>query len=103
MKKKSPLCRHYIIAFWVTLSVSIGLIIGGFFMPPKGEIDGSVMTSVGELFLWPALAFAAKAIEEGKVVSFNAGHASVNVGKDEDGDGLDDAYQNAQQEEDASD
>ena len=100
MKKKSPLCRHYIIAFWVTLSVSIGLIIGGFITPKLGEVSGSVMTSVGELFLWPALAFAAKALEEGKVVSFNAGHASVNVGKDEDGDGLDDAYENEVQEED---
>lgn len=100
MKKSTPLFKHYVIAFWVTLGVSIGLITGGFITPKLGEVSGSVMTSVGELFLWPALAFAAKALEEGKVVSFNAGHASVNVGKDEDGNGLDDAYENEVQEED---
>lgn len=29
--------------------VSLGLCIGGFFCPPMGIIDGSVLTAVGEL------------------------------------------------------
>ena len=31
------------IPFWICLICSIGLLVGGFFMPPKGEIDGSVL------------------------------------------------------------
>ena len=37
-------------AFWVCLVLSIGLIVTGFFMPPMAEVDGSVLTAVGELF-----------------------------------------------------
>lgn len=96
MEKKSKhnvLHEHYVIAFWVTLTFAIALIAGGFLMPPCGKIDGSIMTCVGEIFLWPALAFAAKALSEGRVVSVKAGQASINVGKDEDGNGLDDHYE----------
>jgi len=56
--------KHYLLAFWITLVTSISLIIAGFFTPPMGEISGSVLTAVGELFLWPALAFGYKALEE---------------------------------------
>lgn len=81
-EKPRPLHKHYIVAFWITLSIAIGLIIGGFFMPPQGEVDGSVLTSVGELFLWPALAFGAKALEDGKTAKFTKGDTTISVGKD---------------------
>lgn len=38
-----------------TFVVSLGLIIGGFFVPPLGVIDGSVLTAVGELFMFGVL------------------------------------------------
>lgn len=72
--------KHYIISFWVTLTISLSLIIGGFFCPPMGEINGSVLTATGEIFLWPALALAAKALAEGKDVTFHKGEMSVTVG-----------------------
>jgi hypothetical protein len=81
------------VAFWCTLIVAIGLIIGGFLIPPKGIIDGSVMTTVGELFLWPALGLGAKAIEDGRVAKFNFGNNSINIGVDENNNGLDDNYE----------
>lgn len=37
------------IVFWVAFMVSIGLIVGGFFVPPVGVIDGSVLTATGLL------------------------------------------------------
>ena len=36
-------------AFWIAFIVSICLMVGGFFAPPFGVIDGSVLTSTGIL------------------------------------------------------
>lgn len=99
MEKKNKFNRHYLIAFWVTLSISICLIIGGFYCPPRGIIDGSVMTSVGELFLWPSLALAAKAINEGRVAKFKLGNHSIDLGEDKDGNGIDDNYEKTVEED----
>ena len=45
--------REYIenvdVVFWVAFVVSICLIVGGFFAPPLGVIDGSVLTGAGIL------------------------------------------------------
>ena len=79
--------RQYIIAFWITLAISIGLMIGGFFVPPVGQIDGSVLTAIGELFLWPALAFGAEALSEGKKAKFKKGDTTLEVGESGSGDG----------------
>lgn len=85
--------KHYIISFWITLSAALGLIIGGFFVPPKGIIDGSVMTSVGLLFLWPALSSLVIAVDVGRVAKLNFGHNSVSIGRDCDNNGYDDDYE----------
>jgi hypothetical protein len=77
---KNCLRNHYFVAFFVTLTISIGLIIGGFFMPPQGEVDGSVLKGVGELFLWPALAFAAKALDDNKKIQIQQGQTTITVG-----------------------
>lgn len=37
------------VIFWIAFIVSIGLIVGGFFVPPMGIIDGSVLTGTGIL------------------------------------------------------
>ena len=75
--------KHYQIAFWITLVVALGLMIGGFFVPPMGEINGSVLTGVGLLFLWPALAFGCKAIEEGNIAKITHGETVIEVGSKE--------------------
>ena len=72
--------NHYFVAFFVTLMISIGLIVGGFLTPPQGEIDGSVLKAVGELFLWPALAFGAKALEDNKKIQMQHGNTTITVG-----------------------
>ena len=36
-------------AFWIAFIVSISLMVGGFFAPPLGVIDGSVLSSTGIL------------------------------------------------------
>lgn len=53
------------IAVIVLTAVSIALIVGGFFVPPMGVIDGSVLTACGILFAFAALFVAGDAIERG--------------------------------------
>ena len=81
LNNKLMLHKQYMVAFWITLCISIALIVGGFFVPPLGSIDGSILTAIGELFLWPALAFGAKALSEGKKAKFKKGDATLEVGE----------------------
>ena len=75
--------KTYLAAFWVSLIIAIGLIVGGFLCPPQGEIDGSVLEATGIIFLWPALAFGAKALEEGNRAKIQKGDTTILIGKDE--------------------
>lgn len=84
MTMKNCIRNHYFVAFFVSLVISIGLIVGGFFMPPQGEIDGSVLKGVGELFLYPALAFAAKALDDDRKIKLQHGKTTITVGKTEE-------------------
>lgn len=67
------------ITFAVCFFVSVGLIIAGFFVPPMGVIDGSVLTAIGELLLFPTLLYAYRAIELGLSVKFQKGDTSVEI------------------------
>lgn len=91
--------KHYIVAFWVTLGISIGLMVGSAFVPPLFVIDASIFKAVGELFLWPALAFGAKAVNDGRIAKFHFGQSSIHIGEDKDGNGLDDNWEENQSEE----
>ena len=68
--------------FYLTLAISLLLIVGGFLLPPMGIIDGSVLTAVGELLMFgvlaqvPALINAAK---NGKSVKISKGDFSAEV------------------------
>ena len=58
--------------------------MGGFFVPPMGVIDGSCLTAVGELLLFPTLLYAFRAIELGLTVKFHKGDATIEISKDDD-------------------
>ena len=68
--------------FYLTLAISLLLIIGGFLLPPMGIIDGSVLAAVGELLMFgvlaqvPALIDAAK---NGKSVKISKGDFTAEV------------------------
>lgn len=79
-------------AFWFTRIVfsvcfitSLGLVVIGFFMPPQGVIDGSVLAAVGELILFPTLLYGYRAIELGMRIHFQRGETSISIEKDDDG------------------
>lgn len=69
------------VTFAICFFVSVGLIIGGFFVPPMGVIDGSVLTAVGELLLFPTLLYGFRAVELGMRVKFQKGETSVSIDK----------------------
>ena len=74
--KRCVACR---IIFVICLLISSGLMIGGFYVPPQGVIDGSVLKACGILFLFAALAVAARAIELGYDLKVAKGDASVEL------------------------
>ena len=73
--------------FHVLLSVSILLVVGGFFVPPIGVIDGSVLTAVGELVMFSVIAQVPSIIEaakNGKSIRLKKGDFSAEVNSSED-------------------
>ena len=72
-------CRMCTVVFCITFCVAVALIIGGFFVPPMGIIDGSVLTAVGELIVFPALAFGMRAVELGYNLRLSHGDKSMNI------------------------
>jgi sugar phosphate permease len=83
---KADKCCICKITFAVCFLVSLSLIIGGFLMPPMGVIDGSVLTAVGELLLFPTLLYGYRAIELGYEVKIQHGETSVEIHNKEDGE-----------------
>lgn len=63
--------------------ISVFLIISGFYCPPMGEINGSVLTAVGELFAFATLWNATVAVCKGKGVNFKHGRTEININDDE--------------------
>lgn len=74
------------VVFFICLFVTIGLLVGGFFVPPMGIIDGSVLTAGGIIFAFAALAISAQAVQDGKKAIINHGttHIEIKDGSDAD-------------------
>ena len=73
--------------FYLTLAISLLLIIGGFLLPPMGIIDGSVLTAVGELLMFGVLAqvpMLIDAAKNGKSVKISKGDFSAEVSSSDD-------------------
>lgn len=69
--------------FYANLFISIALIVGGFFCPPIGIIDGSVLTAVGLLLMFGVIAQAPvilDAVRNGKSVKISKGDLELEVG-----------------------
>jgi hypothetical protein len=79
--EKCCLCR---LTFVLCFVISTALIIGGFFVPPTGVIDGSVLTAVGELIAFPALLYGFRALELGYELKFQHGETSVELHREEE-------------------
>lgn len=67
-----------IVAIVLTI-IAIGLIIGSFFMPPQGKIDGSVLSAVGEIIGIIAIFFAWEAIDRGIDAKVTHGNTTIEL------------------------
>lgn len=65
--------------FRILLIVSVLLIVGGFFVPPIGVIDGSVLSAVGLLLMFAAIDKIPEAIKAGRSIKVQKGDASLEV------------------------
>lgn len=70
--------KHTLV-FWVCLVAAIGLFVGGFFVPPMGIIDGSVVTSAGILFGFATLWQIPRIIEVSKFAKITNGNTTIEV------------------------
>lgn len=69
--------------FYICLAFAIGLMVGGFFVPPMGIIDGSILTACGILFLFASLGIFARSLDLNKSASFTKGDVKIDVGIDD--------------------
>lgn len=70
--------------FYICLAFSLALFIGGFFCPPMGVIDGSVLTAGGILLGFATLAVAGQNLANGKDVTFSHGDTKVEINDEEE-------------------
>ena len=65
--------------FTITFILSVALITGGFFCPPIGAIDGSVLSAVGLLLMFATIDKIPEAIKAGRNIKVQKGDASLEV------------------------
>lgn len=65
--------------FYITLTVSLMLIAGGFLVPPIGVIDGSVLTAVGLLLMFATIDKIPAAIKAGRSIRLQKGDFSAEL------------------------
>ena len=65
--------------FFVCLAISIALFVGGFFCPPIGNIDGSVLTAGGILLGFATLAVAGQNLARGRDIVIEKGDLKLSV------------------------
>ena len=65
--------------FHILLTVSVLLIIGGFFVPPIGVIDGSVLSAVGLLLMFATIEKLPETIKSGRNIKLQKGDSSVEI------------------------
>lgn len=70
--------------FRITFVLSVALIVGGFFCPPIGEIDGSVLSAVGLLLMFATIDKIPEAVKAGKSIKVQKGDTSIEVNSDQD-------------------
>ena len=88
VKKFWEICRRDgAIGGWLTLVTSIFLLVTSLFLPPKGQIDPSVLQGVAELGFFATLfklPNIIQSISDGKSISVQHGSTSVTVASKEE-------------------
>jgi len=80
-------------SFWVCLIVAVGLMVGGAIVPPPFVVDASIFKCVGWLFGFAALGQIPDLLSLGRTAKIQKGDTVFTIGKDENGNGLDDDFE----------
>ena len=67
------------IAFWVCLAISVTLLTVSFLLPPKGQIDPSVLRGVGEIFAFAVLYVVIEALQRGTDVTLHKDNIDISL------------------------
>lgn len=82
------LAKDIIIKFlpvWLCAIIALGLIVAGFFVPPVGVIDGSVIQAVGEIIGIIAILEVPHCLEKMSHIQFKHNNTEINMSQhDED-------------------
>ena len=79
MKKDNNICTKFKIAAIVLAAISVVLIVGSFFVPPQGVIDGSVLLAVGEIFAFATLFMAWESVDRGIDAKVTHGNTTIEL------------------------
>ena len=71
------------IVFYLNLTVSISLMLAGFFAPPLGVIDDSVLSAVGLLLMFAVVAKVPEVIKASRSVRITKGDFRAEIEKGE--------------------
>lgn len=66
-------------AFWVCLIISVALLVTGFFLPPIGVIDNSVLTAGGILFGFGCLGVVDNTVAKGGSGKITKGDTTIEI------------------------
>ena len=75
--------KNYNIIFLISFIVAVGLMVGGFFVPPTGVIDGSVLTASGILLGFATCAQLPTLIH-GREVKIKKGEMTIELGDNDE-------------------
>lgn len=76
--------NHNMIVIVVLTIFSLGFLVAGFFVPPMGIIDGSVLKAVGELFGFATLWTVVFALRRGSDITIKHGQTEATINNDSD-------------------
>lgn len=69
---------------FILAAVAVALIITGFFLPPMGKIDGSVIQAVGEIIGIIAIFFAWDSVNKGIDAKITHGNTTIQLTNDKE-------------------
>ena len=91
MSPRSYLISHpsfFRVIFVAAFVVSLGLFIAGFFVPPMGEIDGSVLKAGGILLGFATVAMIPDIMKSGRRATLRHGDTELIIGEKDEAKGI---------------
>ena len=75
--------KRNILFLFCTIS-AIGLMVGGFFCPPMGVIDGSVLSAAGIIFAFASLAQLPTILNAGNSATIKTPNSEIEIRSNDD-------------------